>query len=849
MSGSQDENALATGWHVSIGGTTYGPYDWPAVVAWAREGRFGADDLVWHAQLPGWVPAREVPGLFPAPVAPAPPPPGAVWSGGPYSPTAPARPGRRRLSGLSLVAICLAAVIVLTGAGIGTWLAVRDGGGTTSGTAGGNGETPVTGEVRVEKLSLAGRVVLPEGAALSPADLAVLSDTSEASCSTDGAFKVSAVHDQGARTALLVVNANRNPVLLAVAASSAADLEPSVASTARALVLYDPAFLSLPKAAYDLAAERLESHPGLPDLESALSDALRSDPSAPLDGDVHPEIYDRAAQIAADLLSGIVEIGDESTTAQPGALALLGRVEDASPGAASLLLAATQPASLVAAAGPGAFVDVIDDPEHATSEVTLVNTTWAAYTVGWTLTTPEGSSTGKAFLPRCAPWRVDVDSLKIGWPPVGFKLQKLVDVGNGQLSFQFRRNNDYMALDVCANLATLILGAGAESIRKVAGDGVTAAALVNTGGAFLQFSKELGALAGRMQGQSFGGCAKELGGFLAVSGGKVVLAVWPFLQNEIKEEFVTVLGTVITKRMAALAVLGYGSVDLIAQIKALGDPAIASYDTGGTQVAGLYPFAVAMELSVTPREAKTYVFEVAVTGVPPDLKIPLELVIDFGDGSKKEKVQPAIEGGRAVVAFGHTYGGEVPKKVRAVLQTLANKPALLASREAELTVKTVGPDELWFTVTFQEGGTYSQTVDGAPGLLSFDFLRRLDPINVYGNGRAHAEYSDPYGTCTFEGFYDATKKTLTGKYSSSYTMFDEYGSERSESGTGSLDGTLVYRPDEVPDRPNIFTMKGTIKCSGQSTYIDRRGGDRDDSYQKAFEINYSFVANGDTGSQ
>ncbi len=219
---------------------------------------------------------------FPSQTAPAPSSPaGAVWSGGPYSPAAPAQPGRRRLSGLSLVAICVAAVVVLAGAGIGTWLAVRDGGGTTSGTTGGNGETPVTGEVRVEKLSLAGRVVLPEGAALSPADLAVLSDTSEASCSTDGAFKVSAVHDQGARTALLVVNANRNPVLMAVAASSTADLEPSVASTARALVLYDPAFLSLPKAAYDLAAERLESHPGLPDLESALSDALRSDPSDP----------------------------------------------------------------------------------------------------------------------------------------------------------------------------------------------------------------------------------------------------------------------------------------------------------------------------------------------------------------------------------------------------------------------------------------------------------------------------------------------------------------------------------------------------------------------------------------
>ncbi|MBN1320213.1 MAG: DUF4339 domain-containing protein [Thermoleophilia bacterium] len=58
-------DGLATGWHLSREGTTYGPYDWIDVVAWAREGRVGPDDLVWHEQLPGWTPARRVPGLIP----------------------------------------------------------------------------------------------------------------------------------------------------------------------------------------------------------------------------------------------------------------------------------------------------------------------------------------------------------------------------------------------------------------------------------------------------------------------------------------------------------------------------------------------------------------------------------------------------------------------------------------------------------------------------------------------------------------------------------------------------------------------------------------------------------------
>ena len=811
MNGSSEGGGLATGWHLSVGGTTYGPYDWAKLVAWVREGRVGPDDLVWQSQLPTWMPARQVPGLFP---------------GAPVEATA----GRRRRSGLLIAVACAAAVVVLAGAGVGTWLTMRGDGHV--------GETiPLAEdqeETKVEELSLGGKVVLPEGTAFSPADLALLSNTSEASSSATGDFQLSAVHDEGARTMLLAVNGDRNPVLMAIAESSTADLEPSVASTARALVLYDPAFLSLPRAAYAAAAERLESDPRLSELQSTLSEVLRSDAVAPLDADAHPQVYDLAAEMAADLLAGIIEV-EEQAAQRPVLLASLAP--------------ATRSPMLLAAAATDAFVDVLDDPGHATPEVTLVNTTWAGYNVSWTRTTAEGSSNGKAFLPRCAPWRVDLGSLRIGWPPVGFKLEKLIDVGDGQLSFQFRRNDEYMTLDIIVNVGALILGAGAESIRKLAGGGADAAAILNTGGAAMQLSKELGALAGRLQGQSFAGCAKEVGGFFAVNGGRVLAASWPLLKNEIKEEFVTVLGKVITRRMAALAVLGYGSVDLIAQIKALGDPAIASYDTGGVQLAGVYPLTVGLELSVTPKQAKTYVFEAVISGLPPDFSVPMELVIDFGDGSKKERIQPNFESGQATVAFKHAYAGEVPNKMQVVLQTLAEKPALMASREADLPVEEAKPDELWFTVLFQGGGSFKVTVDGAPGPFKFDFLRYLDPINVYRNGAAHVEYSDPYGSCTFDGRYDKSTKTLTGKYESSFMSRDSNDSEYSESLTGTFEGTLVYRPNEVEGKPNIFTMKGKIICTGQVTFVDNDGDAQDDSYQKPIEIDYSFVANGDTGPE
>lgn len=744
------QEGLASGWHVFVGGASYGPYEWTDLVAWVRDGRMGPDDLVWQARLPGWIPARQVPGLFSAPTgaapwaaqpvvashappAVAPPADAAAWAPAEAAawaahPVTPARTsGRRRLSGLMIAAICLAAVIVLGGAATGAWLGLRgDGAGATSAVDGVGGDTTFAGddqpEIKVEELNLTGRVVLPEGAAISPADLAVLSNADEASCSAAGDFDVTALRDEGARTLIFALNDGREPMLMAIVESSTDDLRPSVASTARALVLYDPAFLSLPRAAYESAAAKLESHPELPALESALASVIDVDPSSPLDGDAHPEPYDLAAKIAADLLSDIIVIDENASVEQVAAQVAFASEQRTRTGGASahapsraapLLLAATGdavPGPLLARTS-GNFVDVIDDPERSTAEVRLVNTTWATYLVSWTVGTADGKTkTDKTLLPRCAPWRVDLDSLKIGWPPMGFKYEKLVDVGDGDLVFDFRRNDEYMQLNIAADVVALILGVGAESIRKVSGVGWESDVFFKANAAALQAAKELGALAGRVQGQTFAQASKEAGAYFLVNGGRILLAFWPLIRNEIKEEFVTVMGKVITKRMAALAVIGYGSVDLIAQLRALGDPAIATYTTGGLQLGGLYPFNASLDLSVTPKGGKTYVFQAVVSGLPSSFANPLKFVIEFGDGTS-ETVTPNIEAGQVIIGVRHTYGGEVPPKVRATLQTATAKPALLASREVDL------PGEEPATAVY---GTYSSDLTGA--LLGYHLI-------------------------------------------------------------------------------------------------------------------------------
>lgn len=119
-----------SGWHISRQGTSYGPYQWGELMAWAREGRLGPDDLVWQASLPGWMPARQVQGLFPAAAPPAPPPApeAAAWSGAPAAGAPPPpyaqaqKPSHRGrwavLAAAGLVVVAAAVVGALFGTGV-----------------------------------------------------------------------------------------------------------------------------------------------------------------------------------------------------------------------------------------------------------------------------------------------------------------------------------------------------------------------------------------------------------------------------------------------------------------------------------------------------------------------------------------------------------------------------------------------------------------------------------------------------------------------------------------------------------------------------------------------------------
>ena len=201
--------------------------------------------------------------------------------------------------------------------------------------------------------------------------------------------------------------------------------------------------------------------------------------------------------------------------------------------------------------------------------------------------------------------------------------------------------------------------------------------------------------------------------------------------------------------------------DLVAELMALGDPSIASYDTAGVQVAGIYPFGATLKLYATARDAQNHAFDALVGDLPGSFIQPLYLEVDFGDGNK-ETFQPQPEGGFAPINFTHTYSGTVPKTVRAVLRTGSGKPTIIASQEVDLTSTTTTTTTS--TTTSTTAGTDAKGINGT---WSGQFKIHLPPPNKDYYDSIVVDFRlSPEGTGTamvnLEGHYSEVDVTYRG---------------------------------------------------------------------------------------
>ena len=144
-------NSMASGWYCAKsgdpGGQPTGPLTWEQFCVLSWGGTLAPDDLVWHETYPAWIPAAQVPGLFPtvAPPAAQGPYPASAQAGAAYGPTAEptaARSSGRRHSWLYWVVPLV--VLVLAGAGLGVYFGFLRGGDDTSPTASGGTGREIT---------------------------------------------------------------------------------------------------------------------------------------------------------------------------------------------------------------------------------------------------------------------------------------------------------------------------------------------------------------------------------------------------------------------------------------------------------------------------------------------------------------------------------------------------------------------------------------------------------------------------------------------------------------------------------------------------------------------------------
>ena len=124
--------STATGWYRVESGTSanqqVGPLTWEELYSLRTTGALRPDDLVWHAALPQWVAAAQVPGLFAAaqPVTPAEPQPATRTATQPAAMVQ--SKGRSKLLPWLIPLIAL----ILVGGGLGAYFGfLRDGANTS----------------------------------------------------------------------------------------------------------------------------------------------------------------------------------------------------------------------------------------------------------------------------------------------------------------------------------------------------------------------------------------------------------------------------------------------------------------------------------------------------------------------------------------------------------------------------------------------------------------------------------------------------------------------------------------------------------------------------------------------
>lgn len=126
---------MGSQWYIHVSGQSQGPYSGDQLREMTVSGHLKPEDYVWSPEMPDWISAKEVSGLF-ASASPTPPPhPGQHAAGGSPKPPSPGPPGgagmghqgkkpvKKKNTALIVVLVVLVGIVVFVGGliGLGWW--------------------------------------------------------------------------------------------------------------------------------------------------------------------------------------------------------------------------------------------------------------------------------------------------------------------------------------------------------------------------------------------------------------------------------------------------------------------------------------------------------------------------------------------------------------------------------------------------------------------------------------------------------------------------------------------------------------------------------------------------------
>lgn len=454
----------------------------------------------------------------------------------------------------------------------------------------------------VEDITIRGQVILPEGVPWQFSDLTVFTAFGEAPVQPDGSFEVPAVRSPQKTLLVMAVLPSQTAALLGLFYPGRENetLELSAASTARALLLFDPAFLEMPVDQQLYAADLGTGLMGFETLAQSVQTSLAADPLNPLDGDAHPELFSQSAQLALQVLT---QMGawppPEITTGVSPAPGLAWNIRQ--PAGTSRLAAPMEPGKQFQtpeskSSSPWIFVE--DDPDRNLPRVTVVNDSFAYYQLKISVTDPKTKN--KSIWSETDQHPLVIERkhpYSVGYAPDGtlrHASTRDLELGDGVFSFDFELDKKLSTLDLLSSTIQGFLGVNAKTPELKF--------IYSSLGDSLEMLTQTYTFISSLKGKSMQEAVLEFGIFFNKTWITYLKSVWQYMGEAYKKELKNTwrdLGLkFLTSKFFYMAEAGYAGADIALMLYDL-IYVPEKYAEAGIQQNGLYP---AVLLQVDPEK-------------------------------------------------------------------------------------------------------------------------------------------------------------------------------------------------------------------------------------------------------